>query len=431
MLFALTIVPVLGFVGAAVDYSRANAARAAMQGALDSAALMVSKDAAGTELDATEVNRRARAYFAAQFKSDVVGDIVINAALSSDPKVGSRLKIDSSAKMNTQFMKVVGFPELGIAASTATTWGGSRMRVAIALDVTGSMNSSGKLKAMKTAANELIDTLNGTAKNAEDVYISIIPFAHMVNIGPQNQNASWVKWDYYDQQFDSQKKKYATFCSTMNCTAPRNDWLGCVTDRDEPADTTRVTATSAATRFPATFYVEEENKKVVNKCVPKIVPMTSAYAASNVKTLKDNITALVAVGGTNQAIGMAWAWLTLQSNGPFSTPVKDTSRKYTDAIILLSDGENTMSRNYGTGTRHSPEVDARQKLLCQNIRASSDTASPIQIFTIQVNTTGDPESQVLKYCADPGSFYQTTSATGIAEAFQQIGQSLSKLRIAE
>ncbi|HWP14252.1 MAG TPA: pilus assembly protein TadG-related protein, partial [Xanthobacteraceae bacterium] len=44
-LFALGLVPMIGLAGAAIDYSRANAARTAMQATLDTAALMVAKDA--------------------------------------------------------------------------------------------------------------------------------------------------------------------------------------------------------------------------------------------------------------------------------------------------------------------------------------------------------------------------------------------------
>ncbi len=44
-LLALTAIPLLGFVGAAVDYSSAAAVRTSMQAALDSSALMVSKTA--------------------------------------------------------------------------------------------------------------------------------------------------------------------------------------------------------------------------------------------------------------------------------------------------------------------------------------------------------------------------------------------------
>ena len=44
--FALATLPIVGIVGFAVDYSHANAVKAAMQAALDSTALMLSKDAA-------------------------------------------------------------------------------------------------------------------------------------------------------------------------------------------------------------------------------------------------------------------------------------------------------------------------------------------------------------------------------------------------
>jgi Flp pilus assembly protein TadG len=44
-MFAIALVPLIGIIGTAVDYSRAVAARSAMQAALDTVALMVSKDA--------------------------------------------------------------------------------------------------------------------------------------------------------------------------------------------------------------------------------------------------------------------------------------------------------------------------------------------------------------------------------------------------
>ena len=44
VIFAIACVPLISFVGAAVDYSRLNTARSSMQAALDSTALMVSKD---------------------------------------------------------------------------------------------------------------------------------------------------------------------------------------------------------------------------------------------------------------------------------------------------------------------------------------------------------------------------------------------------
>ncbi len=62
-MFGIVLVPLLTAVGMAVDYSRANSARTAMQAALDSTALMTSKDAA--TLTASEISTRAQAYFSA------------------------------------------------------------------------------------------------------------------------------------------------------------------------------------------------------------------------------------------------------------------------------------------------------------------------------------------------------------------------------
>jgi uncharacterized protein YegL len=314
-------------------------------------------------------------------------------------------------------MKMVGYPRLGVGTVSTTTWGSTRMRVAMALDVTGSMASSGKMTAMQSAAKNLIDTLKSTARNADDVYVSIVPFAQMVNVGTSNKSASWIKWT----DWDSSNGSWQWSNNKWNWTpANHNAWNGCVTDRDQPYDTTKDAPTSDATKYPANQY---------NACPEEILPMTSAYASNNITTIKNKIDALSPNGGTNQAIGLAWAWNTLQAGDPMSTPTKDTNYKYTDALIILSDGMNTIDRWYGNGSSWSTQVDARQKLLCDNIKASSTNASPIVIYTIQVNTDGDPESAVLKYCADAGNFFPTSSASGIQAAFTAIGNSLNQLRV--
>ena len=53
-LMAVVAVPLMAAVGMAVDYSRVNAARTAFQSALDSTALMLSKDAATTSSNALQ-----------------------------------------------------------------------------------------------------------------------------------------------------------------------------------------------------------------------------------------------------------------------------------------------------------------------------------------------------------------------------------------
>src|SRR3954451_4710587 len=95
-------------------------------------------------------------------------------------------------------MKVAGFPQLGFDTSSTAAWGNLRMRVALVLDVTGSMDDDGKMTAMKPAAKALIDQLGALAKSPGDVYISVIPFAKDVNVGASNYNQTWINWSDWD-----------------------------------------------------------------------------------------------------------------------------------------------------------------------------------------------------------------------------------------
>ena len=121
-------------------------------------------------------------------------------------------------------------------------------------------------------------------------------------------------------------------------------WGGCVTDRGGNAgpvsDYDRlVTAPSssiAASMFPAEQY---------SSCPKAIMGLSSNW--TGMTSLVDSMTAS---GGTNQPIGLVWAWQTLAGGGPFTVPAKDSAYTYNEVIILLSDGLNTQDRWYGNGS---------------------------------------------------------------------------------
>jgi von Willebrand factor type A domain-containing protein len=97
--------------------------------------------------------------------------------------------------------------------------------------------------------------------------------------------------------------------------------------------------------------------------------------------------------------------------------------QYSQVIILLTDGLNTQDRWY----TNQSSIDARQQMTCTNIKNSG-----IILYTIQVNTDGDPTSTLLQNCAsDSSKFFLLTSANQIITTFNQIGTNLSQLRIAK
>jgi hypothetical protein len=225
-------------------------------------------------------------------------------------------------------------------------------------------------------------------------------------------------------------------------TNPINTWTGCIADRTQPNDTTGVAASDVSTQFPANQYYENSVAYCSSSASPELKPIVPL--SYNWSALKAAVNAMQTTGGTNQAVGLAWGWQTLLPNSPVPAPAEDSVATYNRVIILLSDGLNTEDRwpDYGNGSTQTTSgsgqfpglIDARQKLLCDNLKNAKDSKgrSMYTIYTIQVNTDSppDPTSTILQYCASsPDKFYMLTSSTQIVTTFKTIGTALSQLRL--
>ncbi|WP_407152071.1 pilus assembly protein TadG-related protein [Bradyrhizobium sp. ORS 86] len=609
VLFAIAAVPVISFVGAAVDYSRANNARSSMQAALDSTALMLSKDLTSGVITPSQISTQAQNYFNGLFTNKDGQGLSVSAtytaATSSTP---ATILLSGSGYIKSDFLQFAGLPRLNFGSSTTTTWGNVKMRVALALDNTGSMAQDGKITALRNAVagtGGLIDQLSALSKNNGDVYISVIPFAKVVNVGTSNYSQWWIDWTDWLNPPTAQPnngsmgtgsaslqatlpmnwhavgpgarcpwsnsnggftctagptstssvstipssgtyKGYIcpsvdynshtiyngcwvstqvgttpqVFCSgNGNCACPKNSsgsnvtgcsctgsgsskscsgyiythdwtqpgindtthntnqprvsavvgfagnawtpststptvqnnwqqvstnpistWTGCITDRTQPNDATGVLPllNDVTTRFPANEYYENNTAYCSSSASPQLEPIIPlSYDWS---TLKTAVNAMQPTGGTDQAVGLAWAWQSLIPGGPLNAPTEDSNTTYNRVIILLSDGLNTEDRwpVYGDGSSQASgnPIDARQALMCQNLKNATDAnGQPMYtIYTIQVNTSSpaDPTSTVLQNCASsPDKFYMLTSSSQIVTTFKTIGTALSKLRLSK
>jgi uncharacterized protein YegL len=298
--------------------------------------------------------------------------------------------------------------------------GGPRLRIALVLDNTGSMAQSGKMTALKSAATNLIQQIQQAANAPEDAYVSVIPFNTDVNVGGSNYAASWVDWTEWNSVNGSCSSGWGSTQSSCNghwTPANHSIWTGCVMDRGNVSgpssfsydtNVTPPSTSNSATLFPA---------EQLSSCPQPALPLSNNWTAMT--TLVNN---MVANGNTNQGIGLAHGWASLVGIGPYPTvPVIDPNYQYKNVIILLSDGLNTANRWYTSAT----SIDARQRTTCDNIKSAG-----MLVYTIQVNTGGDPTSSVLQYCAsDASKFFLLTSSSQIINAFQQIGNEMAQLRI--
>lgn len=435
--FALSTVPVIGGVGAAVDYSQANSIKAAMQAAADSTALMLAKNiGSGLLSSSTDITQKANAYFVAMLNRPQAQGVLVTATYATTG--GSQVTVGATANFKTNFTSLLGVPNMQIGVNARAAWGGGlKMQVALALDNTGSMADWNKMGSLKTATHSLLDQLKKAAANPNDINVAIIPFSQDVNVGATSANiaANWIDWNDWDSENGSDVT--TTSCtkvvskrgrSTNRCVgsttwvpAPHTTWNGCIADRDQsydvqntapnPADKSLLPS-AASTLFPA----DQDDG-----CPVPIIGLTNDWNALNAK-----VDTMTSNGFTNQAIGLAWAWHALTPGLPMNAPAKGPDVQ--QVIILLTDGLNTKDRWYDNAYTAQASIDARQKILCDNIKAAD-----ITLYTIQVNIGNmDKLSTLLQGCASkPEYFYHLTTTGEIASVFNQIGTNMSHLRLAK
>jgi len=187
--FAFATLPIIALVGAAVDYSRANSVNAAMQAALDSTALMLSKEAATDT--STQLQTNAEKYFLALFTRTEAKNITVTANFTTG---STAMVVTAMAEVPTTIISVIGIDKIDLTASSTSKWGETRLRVALVLDNTGSMADAGKMTALKAATKSLLTQLQTAVTTNGDVYVSIVPFVKDVNVGVANWNSDWIYW---------------------------------------------------------------------------------------------------------------------------------------------------------------------------------------------------------------------------------------------
>ena len=424
VMFALATVPMIGFVGAAVDYSHANSIKSAMQAAADSTALMLSKEAGN--LSSSQIQTKGNDYFKALFNRPEATGLALNIAYTTTE--GSKVVVGASADIKTDFMQMMGFSKIKVGVNSVARWGTTKLQVALALDVTGSMGWDNKMPALKTAAKELLTTLQNAAATNGDVRVAIVPFAEHVNVGASNFNANWIDWTDWDDdngqdvstttctmQKTGKSGKLKKRCDTSTNWVPanHNTWNGCITDRDKDFDVKNSTPNPADLSLPpgqaSTMFPAEQS----DSCPAALMGLSHDWLA-----LKNKIDSLQPNGATNQPIGLAWAWMALTPGAPLNPPAKTADTQ--QAIILFSDGMNTRDRWYQT----QQPIDNRQAIACANAKAAG-----ITIYTVLVMAG---TSDVMRNCASKPEFYfEITAPNQTVTAFNAIGTSLTKLRLAQ
>src|ERR1035437_3889092 len=124
--FALATLPIIATVGFAVDYSRANSVKVALQAALDSTALMLSKEA--SKDTNTQLQTNAQNYFLALFTRPEANNVTVTANFTTG---ATAMVVTAMAEVPTSLLGIIGIDKIDVTSSSTSKWGETRLRVAL------------------------------------------------------------------------------------------------------------------------------------------------------------------------------------------------------------------------------------------------------------------------------------------------------------
>lgn len=399
MFFGLALVPVLGLAGAAMDYARATTARAQLNAAVDSAALMAARDA--SKLTDAQLRERINGWIKGTLSPEEAAKFT-GATISID-RAERTVTISARVPVEKTLFKVINGDDMVVASNSQSSWGTSKIELALVLDNTGSMSSSGKLAALKTASKDLIKIMKDATTEPGQIKIAIVPFATQIRLDPATyREASWLRFDMQRAYTCYDAWGYRRTCYE---TIAKADWRGCVADRDKSNDATDATVSGNSTRYPADFCRYGE--------LATIRPLTDNWSQLN-----NSVDSMVASGNTNVTIGAAWGQAALSRQDPLAEAEPATTPRLQKFMILLTDGDNTENR-FGDNANN---IDKRTEAAC-----SAAKASGIRVYTIRVI---DGDANLLRNCAsDPTMYYDVKKASELSPVFNQIAREISAVRL--
>lgn len=359
---ALASTAIIGMLGIGVDLSRAYLYRSQLSGALDAAALAGAKAFHSDTRDA-----EIQAFFDSNFNSDYMGGDVGQLSITEVDTTTKTLAVSTSGTIDTVFMRLFGFEDLGIAASAETTSKTTGLQIVMVLDNTGSMRTSDsgtvRIDALKSSATTLVNSLFGDDTENDKLQVAIVPYVTTVNIG-----------HLLDPSYIDTTDMPASY--TYHAT-DLDKWNGCVEARGTETDLSLPTAYDVRVEhegedwvpflwrpaydnhfyslsdlkgpngedWPAPDYQrqggsgESTNDAGPNiNCPAPVMDFSSNKAA--LTTYIDNLYYSYNRGGTIANVGMVWGWRMLHTGSPFFNEIAYDDDQMVKAAVLMTDGLN-------------------------------------------------------------------------------------------
>ena len=174
-------------------------------------------------------------------------------------------------------------------------------------------------------------------------------------------------------------------------------------------------------------------------------PRTTVLPLTSVENdLNATINAMQAHGNTQGNAGMIWGYRMISPEPPFTEGSEWGSERWTKAVIMMTDGDNTMDGTYSyhwASAKNDIVVDKgtaplglnqRFSEVCDALKAQEP---PVLIYTIvfkSENEVSAANKQFYEDCAtNPSMYFDAPTQADLQQTFRHIAQELSNLHLTE
>lgn len=440
VIFGLSSFALVGAASAGLDYSRMTNTRAALAAAADAAAL------AAAQAPPNEAVALARQVFDANFRESVP----ITSFSGAPFKLGSdtAFRVEVTAEVPMTLSKVMGVDSRPVRSVSDAVLGNDQdIQIALVLDVTASMLGS-KLASLKTAASGMVNTLYDKLTQSNQIKMAVVPFAQYVNVGMANRNQPWISVPPDSTSTQQACWQTRDVTRTYNCRMQFHQWTDWVDGVSTPRSGTwevcdhdygpyyqtcqnqTTTLTWSGCVGSRNYPLNVRDNNYIANPVPGVMnascPPALTTLSSSRPTVLNAISGLAAVGNTYIPAGLTWGWAALSPGVPFSEPT-NPGRQTQRYIVLMTDGENTMSPTYPRHDDYNAGLSNNLTAeLCANVKADA-----VKVFTIAFEVTSNPVKNLLRTCATSADMYfDAANAAQLTSAFDAIARQMTMLRIA-
>jgi Mg-chelatase subunit ChlD len=443
VMFAATLAPLIMLIGTGVDYGRISKADAQLKATADAAVLAATQQyALDNRVDYREIVEN---YVADNLKEGTkplfLEEVHVDGVEITEE---NEMKVDISANIPLYFSALLGPTHSHISGSAAAKVGGAKLEVALVLDNTGSMRGN-KIAALKQAAQDLVRTLMPDNQDNEFVKMALVPFAEYVRLDESERNEPGL--DIPDD-YDNAISRVVSSCSGLEhctCTGSKKSkvckqeytehfqWYGCMGSRPYTPNRLNVLDESYGTQGAPGLMAEQDNcpnVKSLQRLSDKRADMINSIGNMN------------ASGMTYIPSGLMWGWRVLSDVAPFTDGVEYSDKATKKVIVLMTDGENTVSMKKVTDNsvmHHEGDVynhsgssvsNANQMTTeaCENIKQEG-----IMLFTIafEVDSRSSVHTLLSNCAGNGGSYFDAQDSDELTAAFRSISLALNNLRLSQ